>query len=89
MYESRCRAIVSGMKGNPPNKQSWAETYVSVIAMFVVAFGSVGYFAWNILRVKARRIFPPRHRARRAASAGLLTIGRLHVLWATSSWHNK
>ena len=36
------------MKGNPPDKSTWLEKYASVVTMFVAAFGSVGYFAWNI-----------------------------------------
>ena len=36
------------MRGNPPEKTSWFEKYASVTAMFATAFGSVGYFAWNI-----------------------------------------
>ena len=36
------------MKGNPPDRNSWAERYASVVAMFVVAFGSIGFFAWNM-----------------------------------------
>ena len=40
--QSRC------MKGNPPDNSSWAEKYASVVVMLSVAFGSIGYFAWNI-----------------------------------------
>ncbi len=36
------------MRGNPPDTTSWAEKYASVIVMFAAAFGSMGYFAWNI-----------------------------------------
>ena len=36
------------MKGNPPDKSTWLERYASVVIMFVAAFGSLGYFAWNI-----------------------------------------
>ena len=36
------------MQGNPPEKRSWAEQYASIAVMFATAFGSVGYFAWNI-----------------------------------------
>jgi hypothetical protein len=36
------------LKGNPPDKSTSFEKYASVVMMFVAAFGSLGYFAWNI-----------------------------------------
>ena len=36
------------MKGNPPDRSTWLEKYASAVVMFAVAFGSIGYFAWNI-----------------------------------------